>query len=86
MAKEEKFSGELSVDTYSGSQKPKKKYIIQSKVNATTELYVGRLYFKFGPYEVLTRDIDNKKINDDVINHPDFLQQSEKYSYKEVKE
>lgn len=92
MAKE-KYSGEIKEDEiFSGDMDKKfesksmiKTFMLSNRMNATRELYVGRRFFRFAPYENKTCDEAGREIDEGIINHPDFIQQQEYFSYKEVK-
>lgn len=54
-----------------------KKYEIIFKENRSYELYVGRMRIVFAPMGV-------QKVDSWVINHPDFIQQKDKFLVREV--
>lgn len=55
----------------------RKKYVIMFKENRSFELYVGRTYNIFLPYEKL-------EVDEDFIKHPDFKQQEKYFAIREL--
>jgi hypothetical protein len=69
-------------ETFKASEEKKysqtrKRYMIMFKENRSFELYVGRGYYRFGPYEQL-------EVDEDFINHPDFIQQQKSFAVREL--
>lgn len=75
--KNEEYTGELKVNSFKQSEKKEKKYLIMLNRNFTKEFNIGRTWYRFEPYQTL-------EVNQSVIEHPDFIQQKEYFSIKEL--
>jgi hypothetical protein len=56
-------------------QSGERKYAIMFRQNRSFELHVGRQTLFFGPYGI-------QDVGEDVIKHPDFIQQQQYFSIK----
>jgi hypothetical protein len=58
-------------------QSIKKKYLVLLNKNSPKEFSIGRIWYRFEPFEI-------KEMTESEINHKDFIQQKNYFSIKEV--